>query len=123
MSDKFKPNRKLSDKDNHLENTSTDYITITEDKLRHYSKDLHDGIKSKLYPGTPLAFFIAISTTLLTASFKEAYGKSADFWESCFFISAIITFFWLLYSIFKYIKERKKGDIDYFIARVRGDDW
>jgi hypothetical protein len=83
------------------ENTSTQIITITTDKLKIILiEHLHRVDKSKAWHA-PLSLFLAIILVFCSANFKDALGISASAWCAIFVLSGLASFVWLVVTLFQ----------------------
>ena len=81
------------------ENTSTELITITADKLKiillehlgktEISKNWH----------TPLSLLVTIVLVFCSAQFKEAFYLSAEAWKAIFVIAGIASLIWFICAL------------------------
>ena len=79
------------------ENTGQELIVITSDRLELVLERHLKNLERRKEWFTPLGLLLAIITTFCTATFKEAF-LPADTWKAIFFISGIVSLFWLFKS-------------------------
>ena len=68
---------------------------------------------------TPASIFITILIALVTASFQEFMGISANIWEFLFILSGGLSFIVTLYRVCTYFKVKTKCSVDYFIEELK----
>jgi len=83
-------------------NVYSNYILITEDKLRIHLTNSAKKLERKTAWIPPLAILMTIFLAFVTADFKDFVLK-ASAWETLFGFAMILVFGWLIYSIFKAI--------------------
>jgi hypothetical protein len=101
------------------ENIKSDLIIITHDKLENILLKHLERLLLKNKWLTPLSLFISIFVTLLTASFKDAFGLTKEIWTSIFIVCCIISLFWLIVSVISLIKHRKETTIESLINKIK----
>lgn len=83
------------------ENTSTQIITITADKLKIILMEyLHKVERSKAWQA-PLGLLLTIILVFCSAEFKDALNIAAASWRAIFFIFGAISLAWLIYSLWQ----------------------
>lgn len=100
----------------HL-NVDQECFVITEDRVRLLlNSHLTKIEKSKGYIA-PLGIFITIAITLVTGEFKEnGFMFPPATWQAIFFISGILSFAWLVYSVWQ---ARQSETIEDLIKRMK----
>ena len=83
------------------ENTSTELITITSDKLKIIIMEYLSKVESSKSWQTPLGIVITIVLVFVSSEFKDAFNIPAATWRAIFFIAAIISVVWLIFSLAK----------------------
>lgn len=68
---------------------------------------------------TPASIFITILIALVTASFQEFMGISANIWEFLFILSGGLSFIVTLHRVYAYFKVKTKCSVDYFIEELK----
>lgn len=91
---------------NTYSNTNVNIIKITEDKLVNILT-IHVGKlrKSKEWIAA-LSFSLSILLVLLTSTFSDTWGLSADQWQMLFFLLFLGSIVYLGYSIYNCIRHR-----------------
>ena len=102
-------------------NTKSDLIEITEDKLENILLKHLNKLKKSQSWITPISLFITILVVLLTTEFKEFLSLSKEIWKATFLISLVITFIWALKGIYNAIKCYKKNTIDFLIGQIKNN--
>lgn len=93
----------------HL-NLSQEVIITTEDKIKlRLSEHLKRMEKRKSWIA-PLGILLAITVTLVTSSFKDV-GLNSATWKAIFIITGVISFGWLMYSVWEACHSKKMIDI------------
>ena len=100
-------------------NTAQIVIITTEDKVRNYLHDYSRAINVRTKWIAPLTLFFAVGGTLLTVSFTERFGSSADFWRAIFWIGWFLSGVWLVYETVKIPIYWKKGDTETLINKLK----
>lgn len=81
-------------------NTSVDILVIMEDKVRIVLMEYLQRVEKKSGWKTPLAIFLTVLFTLVTASFpKEVLFLSGDSWKAIFVIVCILSGIWLVKTV------------------------
>lgn len=101
--------------DNIHDNSSTDVIMITSEKMQLILVESKSSFKDKNSWTAPLGIFLTIALVLFTADFKSKFGFSSDFWNAFFWISAILS---LSVTIYCYVK-RSKIEIEDVMDRIK----
>lgn len=99
--------------DIHL-NIDQQYIITTEDKIKIALSKLVDRLEKKGRWKTPLAILITIITALLSATFN-AFLFSAIIWRTIFVLGAMLSFCWIIYTLWK---SRRQIGIEDVIAEL-----
>lgn len=81
-------------------NVSQELIQITVDKLQLILEKYIAAIKRQREWGTPLGIFVTMMIVFPTTDFKLTWGVKADVWQAMFYLSAVLTFAWLIVSAF-----------------------
>jgi hypothetical protein len=103
-------------------NTKTDFIEITEDKLENILIKFLEIFKKTLSWITPFSIFLTILITLLTTEFQKNFlGIDKTVWSSVFYISIILSVFWLIYDLYNIVKFRKKRSVEYLIKIIKNN--
>ena len=105
-----------------FENTRTNHISITEDKLKvilyEHKKYLYD--KTSFI--APLSLVISIILTFSTANFNPiTLGLKAEVWQAIFVISLILSSLWLIYTLIMLYKSRN-ADIASLIEIIKDNN-
>ena len=88
-------------------NINQDVIVISEDRLKLKLIEFEKS-KKKLYDWvSPLAIFITLIITLLTADFKAALLLSGEEWNAIFIVLAIAALIWLIVSACNVVSNKK----------------
>ena len=87
-----------------FENTQTNIITITEDKLVNKLTSYTTKVKkSNEWIGT-LGILISLVLALITSSFKDTLGISGNAWFHLFLFVAFLVFLYFCYCLYNVIK-------------------
>ncbi|MFI2819284.1 hypothetical protein [Vreelandella piezotolerans] len=86
-------------------NLTAEVIEITSEKLELILREHLDCLAKENEWHAPLGILVTIILVILTTSFKQAFGLSADTWSAIFVICAALSAFWLL----KAIRVRRKS--------------
>lgn len=76
-------------------NTSSEVITITQDKLRIALMENSETFRSRDSWIAPLGIFLTLLITLLTTDFKE-FILEKSVWKAIFYIALLASFCWLI---------------------------
>ena len=101
------------------ENLTQIVITTTEDKLKNQLHDFKSAHAKVRGWGLPLGLFVSILSALLTATFREAFGKPAAFWEAAFNIACIVAFVWTVVAIIQALCCLRAASIDTLIMKIK----
>lgn len=106
-----------------LQETSTIYsnlsqgiIITTEDKLRLNLIDFKTRLTDHRSWISPLGIFLAILIVFPTTSFKEFLGISPDTWQAMFIFTGLLSFGWLIKTIFRI---QSAASIDQFVLSIK----
>jgi MFS family permease len=100
-------------------NTAQIVIITTEDKVRNYLHDYSRAINIRTKWIAPLTLFFAIGGSLLTVSFTEKFGNSAEFWRAIFWVGCVVSAFWFVYEAIRVPLYWKKGDTESLINKLK----
>ena len=104
-------------------NTESDYIVITEDKVKLILKDYSDDLEKKKEWHTPCGVFVTIFAILVTTNFDSDYRKfgfSADNWTSVFLVGAVLSLCWLVRNACMAIRAKSpKNIVEEFKAQAK----
>lgn len=104
------------------DNTQTDKIYITEDKLINILKDFILDMNKNQSWLIPLGFIISILLTLTATEFKNSFlGISKDLWILIFSLILIVSVIWLLDSLNNRRKLRKKTCVEYIVNKIKNN--
>lgn len=93
------------------DNTSTEVVSITLDKLKLILIEHLQKIESRTSWSVPFGILITVALVFCSASFKEAFGISADSWAAVFIIVGISSFVWLCFSLYKMQEKQSLDDV------------
>lgn len=99
-------------------NTSQGLIHITEDKLENILLKNRDCLTAKRAWITPLSILLTCITSLLTTTFND-WLLPAAVWHAMFILIGASSFVWLIISSIKAIKNRKSGDINTLMQKIK----
>lgn len=102
-------------------NTKSDLIEITEDKLENILLKHLSKLKKAQSWLTPLSLFVTILIVLLTTEFKEFLTIGKDVWNAVFIVSLLLTFGWMIKGIYDAIKCSGKNTIEYLINQIKNN--
>lgn len=105
--------------DERRENTKSDLIVITHDKLENILLKHLEKMKSRTAWVAPISIFATLIATLQTVTFKTVFNKSPEFWESFFYFCTFATLIWLLVSLVKLVKHWNDSSLDYLIDTIK----
>lgn len=101
-------------------NTESNYILITEDKLEIILRSFLDTYKKTKDWTTPLAIFITILIALATSSFKAKFLLiSGAGWCTIFSIALLVSLIWLILSLNKLVKYKNHTKVDELIRTIK----
>ncbi|MFI5142368.1 MAG: hypothetical protein ACHQII_08435, partial [Bacteroidia bacterium] len=64
----------------------------------------------------PLSIFLSIVAVLITADFKDLWGMPKDSIRAFFFMVALASLFWLLFSIYNLVRYWEKGSVKWILV-------
>lgn len=102
----------------YCSNVDQTQILILEDRLENILLRNENIMKSKVSWTTPLGLFLTGLVTLLTSDFKKFLFEK-EYWFAIFLLGTVLSFVWLVITIFKAIQNRKKGSIDEIIKEIK----
>lgn len=91
--------------DQFYDNTQSNVIRITEDKLKVILLENREAIEKKSNYLTPLALLITLILAFCTTDFKEFITIPKQYWGAFFMFCTLASGIWLVYEL----KVRKKG--------------
>lgn len=100
-------------------NTKSDLIEITEDKLENILLKNYKYLELKTSWINPLSLFLTLLLAKLTADFKDFLGISMNTWEAIFIIGIILSFIWLIWSLFRLSNYWEKASLDYLLKIIK----
>jgi hypothetical protein len=100
-------------------NLARDIILTTEDKLRLLLIEHRDSLSGKREWIAAGSLSLSLLTTILLTTFKDTLGLSAYTWQAAYFFFFILALVWLIRSLVKLFKNRKRGEIDYLIKQIK----
>lgn len=102
--------KKMVQKSTFHDNLGERILTISESKLKLCLKDNIDNMGSRTAWQTPAGIGFTILITGLTSSFKD-WVLSRYTWQALFVIAGILSFVWLIYTLYKMPRLKKVEDI------------
>lgn len=113
-------NSEISAKITHYKNIDQNLITTTEDKLELLLIKYANKLENKKSWLTPLGIFITLFLVpLTTEKFKDAFSIPAAVWQAIFYLGIVISFFWLIGSLYSLLWVNRKITIDYIINQLK----
>mgnify|MGYP007073242006 CR=1 FL=1 len=100
-------------------NVKQDIIITTADKIKLVLISTKEILTSQRDWWTPLSLLVSFVTTLCTANFKDAFGVTKEFWHAIFVVLTIFSFFWLVKTIYKLIKNWGQDDLNKIIEQIK----
>lgn len=100
-------------------NTHQDLIHITEDKLRLIVEEYERSWRSRIEWVGPFGVLVSVVISIVTSEFRGVLGLTGQSIRSLFIIAAIVSGAWLVKSLIKSFRLRKK-DTNSFISAARG---
>ncbi len=92
------------------DNLSQEVILTTEDKVNLCLLKYLKQMEKKRGWMAPAGVLITIIITLVTSDFKDV-GLEASVWSALFIIAGILSFIWLVFSIFDALKSKSIEDV------------
>ncbi len=102
-------------------NTKSDLIIITEDKLENIMLKHLANLAISSGWITPLSLLLTVFIVLLTADFKEFATISKSVWQAAFIIALIIFLGWTINNSIKAFKCSKKATINFLIKEIKNN--
>ena len=100
-------NNNINAKISSYHNVDQNFITITEDKMELILGEYLEKIESKKSWAVPLGIFIPLLLIpFTTENFKRFLFIPAEFIKTTIYLGIIVSFLWLIVSIFKGWKNR-----------------
>ncbi len=108
-------------KNKHIKNISSDYITITEDKLTLTLKNHIEGVLQRRRWKFPATICISLFVAYVTTEFKSKFHIPAEILEGVFILSFIIsTLFLAFYGFITFrLWFKKEGSIEKIIEEIK----
>jgi hypothetical protein len=100
-------------------NIGQEFIVTTTDKIKLSLLERRDILKAKTDWIAPTGILITLTATLVAANFTKFLGLTPEVWKALFIACTILDSFWLLYSIYRVIKFRRKGSVESFIQDLK----
>lgn len=98
------------------DNTSTELINITSDKLKLILIDHTKKIQDASSWQAPLGMLVTIILVFCSAQFQAAFGIPADTWRAIFLIGCALSVLWLIWALFKI---RNSTSVDDLISVIK----
>jgi len=92
-------------------NVGQEVIEITSDKLRLILNEHLQAMASRTSWQAPFGILVTIIVVLCTSEFKLVYGVTKDTWSAIFIISGLLSFGWLIKTLFCMAKAKTVDDI------------
>lgn len=92
------------------DNTGQEVIKITSDKLELILERHLKNLERRKDWIAPLGLLLAIITTFCAATFKDAL-LPADTWKAVFFLSGLVSLYWLCLSLWASFRAPAIGDL------------
>ncbi len=100
-------------------NLTQDVIMTTQDKLRLAIIEYRDVLASRKEWISAGSLSLSLLTSLMLAQFQDKLGLSADTWRALYGFFFSLAFFWLINSLIRLYRNRKRGDVDYLIQQIK----
>lgn len=100
-------------------NLKQEIIITEENRFRLYLIEYSNSLKGKSQWASPLGIFVALIVTISTVTFQDIYTLTKDTWKAIYILTTILSFFWLLYSMYCSYLSYKKGGIDSLIKKLK----
>ncbi len=105
------------------QNTKSDLIEITEDKLENILTKYLKAVKKSNSWITPfslsLTIFVAISTADVN---KEFLGIKKDVWTAIFYLTLFACVLWTIYNVIMALLNKKDAKIETVIQTIKNND-
>ena len=102
-------------------NLGQQMIIVTEDRLQLYLRDLSDSARRRQEWHAPAGMLITELGVLVTSSFHDTVGISAQRWQSVFQTLVVLTLIWLLATV---VRRRKTSSNESVIEKLKtGQSW
>ena len=98
---------------------SQNVILTTEDKLRLCLIAYRDMLLSQREWITPFGLLISFTSTLILASFRDTLGIKAEAWQAVFIVLDLMALVWLVRSVIRAYKLRKKAQIEELVKGIK----
>ncbi|KAA9410254.1 hypothetical protein EGO51_10715 [Haloarcula hispanica] len=100
-----------------------DEVFLTsKSKLKLALLEYKEGVKSLRAWVNPLVLLMTVGSILLVGNFQKTYGVPAEFWRAIYFITAIISIFWLVYSLYSFYENRQNAKVDSIIKQLKKEE-
>lgn len=86
------------------QNTTTDYIFISEDKAELILRNHEDALGHQKAWVTPFTLGLSLIATFVTTDFKSFLNISGETWKLGFIVLFIVTCFWFVKTIYQLIR-------------------
>ncbi len=100
-------------------NTKSDLIEITEDKLENILLKNLKFLNLKHSWINPLTIFVAFLLAKLTSTFNDFIGITKYTWDSIFTICVVLSFVWLIITLFRIKIYWDKASIESIIKIIK----
>jgi hypothetical protein len=101
-------------------NLTQEIIVTNTDKVKLILHEHHKIVKKKNDWVNPVAIFITVLATILTAKFDETkFGLSPQIWQAIFVVTCIGSFIWSFILIFNAFRYFKDGTIEQCIEKMK----
>ena len=101
-------------------NLTQEIIVTNTDKVKLILNDHHKIVKKKIEWVNPVAIFITVLATILTAKFDETkFGLTPQTWQAIFVVTCIASFIWSVVLIINALRFYKQGTIEQCIDKMK----
>jgi hypothetical protein len=100
-------------------NIAGDALMVTRDKVELALYHHRDRMKARDSWVAPFGTFSAALAALLTSDFKRVLGLSADAWQAVFVITMLLSLFWLVKTVFQFIRIGRNDPTEAIIEELR----
>lgn len=118
-SDQINFKQEFSEKLTVHKNINQNVIVTTEDKVKICLMENQNVLTSKNEWAAPFGILISLLATIMTTTFKDTFGFSADTLKAVFIITIILSGGWLLKALKQIWDYRDKGNIQNIINYLK----
>lgn len=104
------------------QNTKSDLIEITEDKLENILTKYSKSLKKSNGWITPLSLFVTILVAVSTADVnKDFLSINKEIWTAIYYIGLVFCFVWTILNVIQAISNNQQAKIENVLKKIKNN--